>query len=61
MVPPLREDPAHRVKVERNRPVFQNPSPTLDKSDELIFVVKGAFAHDGADDCIQSRAIASAR
>ena len=58
--PASRQDPAHRIQIEWHAQVVDQTAPALHEAYKFVVVVKHAFAHHGADDRIQSRAIAAA-
>ena len=55
-----RQNAAHRIQVQRHALVLDQAAPALQETHEFIVVVKHALAHNGADDRVQSRAIAPA-
>ena len=55
------QNAAHRLQVERHGLVFDQAPPALHETHKFIVIVEHAFAHYGADDCVQARAIAPAR
>ena len=56
-----RQNARHRRQVELHGFVFQQPAPALHESHKLVFIVKGALAHDRPNDRIESRTVAPAR
>ena len=55
-----RQDAAHAREVEWHGFVFQQSSPTFEKADELILIMKNSLAYHGAYDRVETGTIASA-
>ena len=54
-----RQDAAHRGDVERHGDALERALPSVAESDEFVAVLLGALADDGADDGIETGAVAA--
>src|SRR5581483_9583952 len=55
-----RQDAADMGKGQRSGSVFQHAAPALEEANEFVFVVEYALAHHGANDCVETWAVATA-